>query len=74
MSKSKRKRKSRMGRPPLPPDKRRAVAVAFRITVGEHKAVLSEARRRGVSVPDVLMAPWREGTDDASVSPGVSGS
>lgn len=53
------KDESRMGRPPLPPEKRRSEIVSVRVTPGEYRLIKAEARRRNTSVSELLMEPWR---------------
>lgn len=55
----------RMGRPPLPPGKRRSEILSVRVTPGERRMLKEEARRRNSTVSELLMEPWRrqrEGT------------
>ena len=56
------KKKPKMGRPPLPPDERRTKPIKVRVTATEYRLLEREARRAKVSIPEVLMRPWREGT------------
>jgi predicted HicB family RNase H-like nuclease len=43
-------RKASVGRPPIPPAKRRSVRVTFRLTAALHKAVAQAAQRDGKTV------------------------
>ena len=52
------KRRKKMGRPPLPPGKARSKVIHLRVTPAEHKAVLADAKRRGLSVRELLMHSW----------------
>lgn len=54
------KKRSRMGRPCLPPDDRRSVHVSVRLTEAELGRLKVLAREHGVTVSDLLMRPWRE--------------
>jgi len=55
------KKKSKMGRPPIPERKRRSAIVAVRLTRGERARLGREARRRGMTITEVLLEHWREG-------------
>ena len=50
-----------MGRPPLRPEQRRSESVRVAVTPGERKCLEAEARRRGMTISQVLMLPWRKG-------------
>ena len=54
------KKRKKMGRPPLPENKRRGASITLRVTARERARLKAEAKRQGVSVSDVLMRPWRE--------------
>ena len=54
------KRKAKMGRPPIPASELRSVLVAVRMTRAERARIRAEARRQGVTVTDLLMRGWRE--------------
>ncbi len=45
---------------PLPPGKARSKVIHIRVTPVEYKAVLADAKRRGLTVRDMLMSPWRK--------------
>jgi hypothetical protein len=49
----------RTGRPKAPRSVKRACCILLRVTRGELAALKTESRRAGVSVPEVLMRPWR---------------
>lgn len=51
--------KARMGRPPLPPSKRRTTEIAVAMTKAEAAMLKSKARKRGLTVSELLMLPWR---------------
>jgi len=59
--KPKRKPKTKMGRPPLPPGTQKALRLAVRVTPAEAAMLQAEASKHGMTVSDVLMRPWREG-------------
>ena len=44
----------------MPPDRRRSVIMTLRVTKGEYELLRSEAERRGMSVSELLMRPWRK--------------
>lgn len=48
-----------MGRPPKPASERRSAVMHLRVTRAELRTLRAEAKRRGVSVADLLMGPWR---------------
>ena len=54
------KKQSRMGRPPLPPDERKSVHVSVRLAKAELARLKALAREHGVTVSKLLMRPWRE--------------
>ena len=54
------KKKSRMGRPPLPPDERKSVHVSVRLTMAELVRLKILAREHGMTVSELLIRPWRE--------------
>jgi len=54
------KKRKKMGRPALPPEERRAEIIGLRVTARERARLKADAKRQGVSVPDLLMRPWRE--------------
>ena len=54
------KKETRMGRPPLPPDERKSMHVSVRLTKAELVRLKILAREHGVTVSELLMQPWRE--------------
>jgi|GEM_PF-2091345 len=60
---AKRKPKTKMGRPPLPRGTQKAIRLSLRVTPAEVKLLQAEAKRRGITVSDLLMLPWRDGTE-----------
>ena len=44
----------------MPPSKRQAHVVSFRVTEAEFRTLKAEAKRRGVSLTDLMMEPWRK--------------
>lgn len=48
------KKKSKMGRPPIPPENRRSVNFTIRLTESERDAVESEARKAGLTVGEFI--------------------
>ena len=60
MGKKKAKTGARMGRPPVPAKRRKSVNLCLRVTPGEQKRLLAEAKRRGCTVTDLLLEPWRK--------------
>jgi len=57
------KAKTRMGRPPLPRGTQKAIKLSVRVTPAEAKMLRAEARRRGITVSDLLMHLWRGGAE-----------
>jgi hypothetical protein len=55
------KRKAKMGRPPLPPGVGKTVMLRVRVTESEFAKLKADAAQRGISMSDVLMAKFREG-------------
>ena len=55
------KRKARMGRPPMEPEQRRSAFLNVRMTRAERAAIQAEADRLAITPTDVLMRPWRKG-------------
>ena len=52
---------------------RRSVVLHIRVKPGESRAVRAEARRRGVTLSDLLLGPWRQkGGSDGTRIPDVS--
>lgn len=60
---TKRQPKARMGRPPMPKGTQRTIQVKARVTPAEAKLLLAEAKRRGMTISDLLMLPWRDGKE-----------
>jgi len=54
-------RKPRMGRPPLPPSKRRTTEIAVAMTKAEAAMLKGEAHKRGLTASELFMLPWRQG-------------
>ena len=52
-----------MGRPPMPAGTARSAYVTVRLSERERVALKAEAKRRGVSVSELLMRPWRPPDD-----------
>ena len=55
------KKRKRMGRPPLPKGKARTLHVTVRLNAEELRRLKATAKRRGVSVSELLMESWRKG-------------
>ena len=55
------KRKARMGRPPMNSEHRRSASLHVRMTQAERAAIEAEADRLAITPTDVLMRPWRKG-------------
>jgi hypothetical protein len=54
-------KKSKMGRPPLPPGLGKSFMLRVRVTEAEIKHLKALAARAGVTVSDILMRPFRKG-------------
>lgn len=54
------KTRSKMGRPPLPPEQRRSECIMVRCTRKERKRLEAEARKANVSLAELLMLPRRK--------------
>ena len=54
------KRTGRIGRPPLPPEKRRGALVTLRMTSAERKQVEKDAEKAGLCYTVYLLKCWRE--------------
>lgn len=52
--------KRRTGRPPLPASQKKGRFVQVRVTEAQLRQLKSEARRRGCTVADLLLGPWRK--------------
>ena len=57
------RKKKKMGRPPLKPSERRSIEVNVRMTPGEKRAIDQEARATGATASEILMRPWRKEGD-----------
>ena len=53
------KRKKKMGRPPLPPEKVRASLITMRVTAEDRDRLEHEAREAGLSISAYLLRCWR---------------
>ena len=56
------KKRSRMGRPPLPEGTAKQVVLSIRVAALELQALKAEAKQRGISMGNLLLEPWRRGT------------
>jgi uncharacterized protein (DUF1778 family) len=57
---SKRKKKAKMGRPPIPPSERRSAVITIRLRKDERKMLEREAKKEGLSFSSYLLKCWRE--------------
>jgi len=57
------KAKTRMGRPPLPRGTQKAIRLSVRVTPAEAKMLRAAGKKQGITISDLLMEPWREGTE-----------
>lgn len=55
------KNRLKPGPKPLPPEKTRAKVLQIRLSSAEHEALRLLAEKRGVSMADLLMEPFRKG-------------
>lgn len=55
-----RKKRKKMGRPPLPKGTARNTSVTIRLSEQERKIFESEAKRQALSLSELIMLPWRE--------------
>ncbi len=53
------KKKSKMGRPPMKPSERRSIVITLRLTPAERSRLEAEAKKSGQTLSEVLMRPWR---------------
>ncbi len=53
-------KKPRMGRPPLPSAQRRNIQLTVSVTKKEEKELRAEAGRRGKTISELLLEPWRK--------------
>lgn len=49
-----------MGRPPMQAEKRLSEIVTLRMVPAEHKLLVSDARRAGLSISAYLLSCWRK--------------
>jgi len=54
------KKRSKMGRPPIPEELRKSKVVRVRMTEDEFRVLYDEARRQGVTISELLRRPWRK--------------
>jgi len=47
----------------MPKGTQRTIQVKARVTPAEAKLLLAEAKRRGMTISDLLMLPWRDGKE-----------
>lgn len=52
--------KKKMGRPPKEPQDRHSKPVTLRMIPGEHKELLADAKRAGLSISAYVLACWRK--------------
>jgi predicted HicB family RNase H-like nuclease len=45
----------------MPPEKKRSKVLQIRLSMAEHEALQQIAQKRGMSMADLLMEPWRKG-------------
>ena len=57
-------KKPRMGRPPLPPQKRRESVVTLRLTKAERSQLEAEAEKAGLTMSKYLLKCWRDKKGD----------
>jgi len=57
----KKKARKKMGRPPIPAEKRRGIILSVRMTKAERAQLEAEARKAKCTIADILMRPWRGG-------------
>lgn len=53
--------KKKMGRPPVPEEKKICIQVSVAVTASERERLRSAASERGLTVSQLLMLPWRKG-------------
>jgi len=58
---TKRKPKTKMGRPPLPRGTQKAIRLSVRVTEAERAMLDAQANKQGITISDLLMGPWRDG-------------
>lgn len=54
------KKGSRMGRPPKPPGLKQSQMISVHVTPAERERMEAEATRRGISLSALLASPWRK--------------
>lgn len=54
----KKAKKSKMGRPPKPPNEKQSECIMVRVTKAQRRFLEKEAKRRGLSLSGLLMLPW----------------
>ena len=47
-------------------DARRDKVLQIRLTEKEHRQLMQQATKRGISAAEILMAPWRKGQEKAT--------
>jgi hypothetical protein len=57
----KKKARKKMGRPPIPKEKRKSIIRSVRMTEAELALLESEAKKARGTIADILMRPWRGG-------------
>jgi hypothetical protein len=53
-----------MGRPPKPESERRSILLNLRVTGAERKRLVAEAKRRGLSISDLMRKKLLGGKDE----------
>jgi len=53
-------KKAKMGRRPKPPQLKRSKSVTVKMTFTEHGSIKAAAKAAGLSLPALLMRPWRK--------------
>ena len=54
------RKKVKMGRPPIPAEEKRSIVVRTRMTGGEFCQLRKEAEKAGLSISSYLLKIWRE--------------
>jgi predicted HicB family RNase H-like nuclease len=49
---------AKMGRPPKPENKKKNARIDLRVTKTELRKLRAEARKRGISLTELLLRPW----------------
>lgn len=60
MGKKRRKKKTKVGRPPKPPGEKYGEIICLKVTRAEKAMLKREARKRGISLGALLMSRWRK--------------